>query len=113
MIVKVLFFGLNVATVFAYFIDKGRAIRDEYRIPEMALHAMCLLGGAPGAEIGRRFANHKTRKLSFRLVIVLGMLEIMTVGAFSAGTHPSPNTATTPTNRYGQHQNSMHADAHR
>lgn len=82
---KLYFFAINAATLVAYFIDKGRAQCDERRIPEITLHAMCLLGGVTGAELGRTFARHKTRKLSFRLVILLGMFEMLTIAMLMTG----------------------------
>lgn len=82
---KLYVFGVNLATMAMYFIDKGRAQRDEWRIPENTLHLMSLIGGAPGAVIGRTFANHKTRKPVFMAIIVLGLVEwifIFTAAAF-------------------------------
>jgi uncharacterized membrane protein YsdA (DUF1294 family) len=78
-------FGVNLATMVMYFVDKGRAQRDEWRIPEATLHLMSLIGGAPGALLGRTFANHKTRKPVFMAVIVMGLVEwifIFTAAAF-------------------------------
>lgn len=98
-IVKIYFFAINLATIVAYFVDKGRAIRDERRIPEAVLHGMCLLGGAPGAELGRRFARHKTLKLSFRMVIILGMMEIVLICVFTNGHSVPASPAVAAQNR--------------
>lgn len=110
-IFKIYFFAINIATVVMYFVDKGRAIRDERRIPEAVLHGMCLLGGAPGAEIGRRFARHKTLKLSFRLVILLGMMILMPVCGLMSG-HSAPAksavAAQPQTNHVHHHKTATH-----
>ncbi|MEM9703364.1 MAG: DUF1294 domain-containing protein, partial [Planctomycetota bacterium] len=47
--------------------DKWRAGRGGRRVPEAALHLIELLGGWPGALIGRRLFRHKTVKVKYRL----------------------------------------------
>ena len=48
-----------------YGIDKRRAKKGEWRIPEAQIHSMELLGGTIGAYIGQRFFHHKSKKKSF------------------------------------------------
>jgi uncharacterized membrane protein YsdA (DUF1294 family) len=47
--------------------DKRRAERGQWRISEMALHGMELLGGWPGAVCAQQALHHKTRKWHYRL----------------------------------------------
>jgi uncharacterized membrane protein YsdA (DUF1294 family) len=57
----------NLLTFAAYAIDKRRAKRDEWRIPEFTLHLLELLGGWPAAFLAQHWLRHKTRKVSFQL----------------------------------------------
>ncbi len=52
----------------AYGIDKRRARKNQFRIPEKRLHLFSLLGGWPGSYLAQQFFRHKTQKVSFRLV---------------------------------------------
>lgn len=50
-------------------IDKKKAIRNAYRIPEASLFFVALIGGALGTTLGMRFFRHKTKHWYF----VVGM----------------------------------------
>ena len=56
---------INLFTLFIYGIDKKRAKNGEWRIPEIQIHSMELLGGTIGAFIGQRLFHHKSKKKSF------------------------------------------------
>lgn len=47
-------------------IDKWKARRDRWRVPEKALLGSALVGGSLGALIGMRFFRHKTKHRAFR-----------------------------------------------
>jgi uncharacterized membrane protein YsdA (DUF1294 family) len=51
----------------AYGLDKRLAAVGGRRVPERTLHLLALLGGWPGALLGRRLFRHKTRKVPFRV----------------------------------------------
>ena len=46
-------------------IDKRRAIKGAFRIPEAALFAVALIGGSIGSILGMYTFRHKTRKPRF------------------------------------------------
>lgn len=48
-------------------IDKRRAIRHAWRIPEKTLFISALLGGSIGAILGMKTFRHKTKHLSFQI----------------------------------------------
>ncbi|MCR4672260.1 MAG: DUF1294 domain-containing protein [Lachnospiraceae bacterium] len=56
-----------------YGIDKSRAKKSKYRIPEAVLLFAALAGGAAGAFAGMKAFRHKTRKWYFILVNILGL----------------------------------------
>lgn len=64
---------VNALTLFRFWQDKARAIRGARRIPEAELLWLALIGGTPGAFLGRHLFRHKTRKEPFstRLWLIL------------------------------------------
>lgn len=54
-------------------IDKAKARRRAWRIPEKVLFLIAILGGSVGAYLGMFAFRHKTRRLSF----VLGLPVIL------------------------------------
>lgn len=57
---------INVITLFAYGVDKWKARRSHWRIPESRLLWMAALGGSLGAMLGMRLWHHKTLHAKFR-----------------------------------------------
>ncbi len=55
----------NVSAFAAFGYDKARAQAGKGRVRERDLLLFALLGGAPGACLGRRIFRHKTRKAGF------------------------------------------------
>lgn len=66
--------GLSIATFALYGFDKWRAGADGGRVPEMVLHGLALAGGFPGGWAGRRVFRHKTRHVSFLIVLIAATL---------------------------------------
>jgi uncharacterized membrane protein YsdA (DUF1294 family) len=56
---------VNLFTFWAYGRDKRLAQRQEWRIPEVQLHTLELLGGTIGAIAGQKFFHHKNKKKSY------------------------------------------------
>ncbi len=61
--------GLNVITFFVFGIDKGKAVKDKWRISEKVLFILALLGGSVGALAGMYTFRHKTKKPAFKFGI--------------------------------------------
>jgi len=57
--------SINITTVIIFGLDKFKAVRSEFRVPEAVLHTLELLGGTLGAFIAMLFFNHKISKLGF------------------------------------------------
>ena len=64
---------INLVGFFSMFIDKRRAKRNEWRIPEKTLFLIAILGGSIGSNIGMRLFRHKTKHWYF----VFGMPAIL------------------------------------
>lgn len=73
---------MSVVCFFAYGLDKYKAKRASWRIPEKSLQMLALLGGWPGALLGQNLFRHKTQKKSFRMVFwLMVLLHIIVVAA--------------------------------
>jgi uncharacterized membrane protein YsdA (DUF1294 family) len=62
---------MSLVAFFAFGIDKWKAKRNRWRIPEATLLLFAFLLGAPGAWLGSRTFRHKTVKTSFRVKLAL------------------------------------------
>ena len=62
---------MSVATFLLYLIDKRKASRARWRIPESTLLLAELVGGWPGAFLGQHFLRHKNRKVEYQVIFWL------------------------------------------
>lgn len=69
--------AINAAAFTAFGVDKYKAKRRRWRIPEATLLGFAVFGGSLGAWIGMYFFHHKTQKPKFFLgVPIILMLQI-------------------------------------
>ena len=61
--------GINVLTFLIYGVDKWKAQRDRWRIPEDTLIWLAVAGGSVGALLGMNLFRHKTKHRKFFLGI--------------------------------------------
>jgi len=71
----------NICVFLIYGLDKYRAIKDGWRIPEKTLLAIAFLAGGPGALAGMYIFRHKTRQAKFRILVPLAVI-ILAVAVF-------------------------------
>ena len=57
---------INIATFFTYGIDKWKAKKSKWRIREVSLLALAVLGGSVGAWLGMKVWHHKTMHKKFK-----------------------------------------------
>ena len=57
---------INVVTFLLYGVDKWKAQRSRWRIPESVLLGMAAIGGSVGAWMGMQVWRHKTQHAKFR-----------------------------------------------
>lgn len=62
---------VNAAAVLLMLMDKQKARRGAWRIPESTLMGVALIGGSIGAILGMYLFRHKTRHLKFTLGLPL------------------------------------------
>ena len=67
--VPVFYVAASAVAAIAYRLDKSAAERNAWRTSEMMLHFIAVIGGWPGALVAQEVFRHKSRKLSFRLVL--------------------------------------------
>ena len=56
---------INLVTFIVYGIDKSKAKKHLWRIPEATLIGLALMGGSVGAFLGMKFFHHKTKHIKF------------------------------------------------
>ena len=62
---------VNIVAFILYGLDKKYAREGRWRIPEKTLLGIAMIGGAAGAWIGMQTFRHKTKHLSFRVLVPL------------------------------------------
>ena len=65
---------INIVAFAAYGIDKHKAQKDRWRIPESTLLLMAFFGGALGALLGMRAFHHKTKHWKFKILVPLFLI---------------------------------------
>ncbi|MBE5823757.1 MAG: DUF1294 domain-containing protein [Butyrivibrio sp.] len=69
---------MNIIGFASMGIDKKRAQRSAFRIPEATLFAIALIGGSLGSILGMRIFHHKTKHWYFKfgmpLILILQLL---------------------------------------
>ena len=56
---------INIIGFFSMHIDKRRAIKNKWRIPEKTLFLIAIIGGSVGSIAGMRLFRHKTKHWYF------------------------------------------------
>ena len=77
--------AINIVVFLLYGLDKQKARKNRWRIPEKTLLMMAVLGGGIGAYVGMKVFRHKTQKPKFYIgVPVIVLLQVIIV-AFILG----------------------------
>ncbi|MDD4371010.1 MAG: DUF1294 domain-containing protein [Anaerostipes sp.] len=59
------FIIINILAFITFGMDKQKAIKHQYRVPERNLFILAIIGGGVGAILGMYFFHHKTKKWYF------------------------------------------------
>lgn len=74
------FVAINIIGFFIMWLDKRKAIKGSWRIPEKTLFIITALGGGIGTIAGMYTFRHKTQKIQFVIGFpVITILEIITI----------------------------------
>jgi len=65
---------INILTFLVYGIDKIKAKKGSWRIPEATLLLMAVIGGSIGALLGMKVWHHKTKHKKFKYGLPLILL---------------------------------------
>ena len=72
--------AVNVLTFIVHGVDKWKAQRGRWRVPEATLMGLAALGGSVGAWLAMQLFRHKTQKKKFRYgVPALFVLQVAAV----------------------------------
>lgn len=78
------FIIINLLGFFIMYIDKQKAKKGHWRIPEKTIFLITLLGGGIGAIIGMYTFRHKTQKINFVIGLpIITILEIIAIIYFA------------------------------
>ena len=72
---------INLTGFFAMFLDKQKAKKGKWRIPEKTLFLFAFLGGSLGTTLGMHSFHHKTKHWYFKFGMPL-ILILQIAGAF-------------------------------
>ena len=77
--------AINVITFLVYGIDKWKAKRSKWRIPEATLLGLAVIGGSIGVWLGMKVWHHKTmhKKFKFGLPVII-IIQLLIIGYFVA-----------------------------
>ena len=74
--------GINAVTFIVYGIDKLKAKRGKWRIPESTLLLLAAIGGSIGAWLGMKVWHHKTMHKKFQYGVPLLLILQLVLGAY-------------------------------
>ena len=70
-IVRLYLLIINAAGFLSMLVDKHKARKNKWRIPERTLLLIALLGGSAGSLLGMYTVRHKTKHLKFTIGVPL------------------------------------------
>jgi len=66
--------GINILAFLVFGLDKWKARKNRWRVPEATLLMLAVVGGSAGALLGMLVFRHKTRHNKFRIGLPLILL---------------------------------------
>lgn len=69
LILSIYFIGVNLLGFIMMGIDKRKAVKQKFRIPELTLFIISIIGGSLGSLLAMYSFRHKTKKKKFKFGI--------------------------------------------
>ncbi len=80
MIGYIYMMGINLTALCMFCLDKQKAKKGRWRIPEKTLLGTALIGGSLGAFLGMKICHHKTKKKKFSVGIpIILIMQVIVV----------------------------------
>ena len=76
------FLAINFVAFIVYGIDKLKARKNLWRIPETTLLLLAVIGGSVGAWLGMRVWHHKTMHLKFKYGVPIILVAQVALGVY-------------------------------
>ena len=74
---------MTIVTFVLYGVDKGKAKKGQWRIPEKTLLLFAACFGGLGAFLGMKIFRHKTKHMSFKIIVpILAIIQIAAIVYF-------------------------------
>lgn len=74
--------AVNLFAFLLYGVDKAKAKKGAWRIPEATLLLAAALGGSLGALLGMEVFRHKTKHIQFRVLVPLCLIVHIALGVY-------------------------------
>lgn len=71
---------INLIGFFAMLLDKQKAKKNKWRVPEKTLFLLALLGGSLGTTLGMNVFRHKTKHWYF--VVGMPLILVLQIGVY-------------------------------
>lgn len=81
LVIGIYFVAVNIAAFALMGIDKRKAVKKQWRIPEKTLFLSAIIGGSVGSIVGMKTFRHKTKHWYFKY----GMPAILIVQLVAVG----------------------------
>ena len=88
------YLAINIILFLAMAIDKSKAVKGKWRIPESTLFILSILGGAIGGFAAMYLFHHKNRKWSFKIIFALSLILHLALVVFIINTFLLGNATT-------------------
>ncbi|MBQ0147257.1 MAG: DUF1294 domain-containing protein [Flavobacteriaceae bacterium] len=78
------FIAVNIISYILFGIDKVKATKNKWRIPEKSLFLVTFLGGTIGSFVAMKQFHHKTQKTEFkRIIYFIVFIQLLFIGIIS------------------------------
>lgn len=74
--------AVNLVAFILYGVDKAKAKRGAWRIPEATLLLVAALGGSVGALLGMELFRHKTKHWKFKILVPAFLILHIALGVY-------------------------------